>query len=236
MTTQTGEGMETEIKVTATGTVGPAPDANTQLADSSVEASGAVSDPEPEYEPVLDDDGQDTGYHRDTATGEVLTLADEFDDGETAGDSPGFAIDAETLSKLEAIAEELDNRGAEIIANALREGFDASTGRADPERLTPILASLLTGPTELAVGHGTVGIGVISMDTLLGVRRGVIIVPKVAPGQVGEPVPEIGADNYTPSARDVIIWVDGAEGGAILAAKITTICTMLTDEALANAG
>ncbi|MBP2290739.1 hypothetical protein [Azospirillum rugosum] len=31
------------------------------------------------YEEILDDDGAPTGYHRDTETGEVVTLEDEYD-------------------------------------------------------------------------------------------------------------------------------------------------------------
>ena len=40
-------------------------------------AGSATSD---QYEPVLDEAGNDTGYHRDKTTGEVVTLGDEYDD------------------------------------------------------------------------------------------------------------------------------------------------------------
>lgn len=34
------------------------------------------------FEPVLNTDGDPTGYHRDTETGEVCTLYDEYDDAD----------------------------------------------------------------------------------------------------------------------------------------------------------
>ena len=51
--------------------------ADAELSRGADRGDGAAAE---RYEPVLDDAGFLTGYHRDKATGEVITLGDEYDD------------------------------------------------------------------------------------------------------------------------------------------------------------
>lgn len=47
-----------------------------------------------QYEQVLDEEGEPTGYHRDLTTGEVVTLHDEYDEADQEGDEDGDVLDA----------------------------------------------------------------------------------------------------------------------------------------------
>lgn len=60
----------------------------TLLSDLRYAANAAPSDAQPTYTPVLDEDGNETGYHKDSATGEVVTLWDEYDEHDDEEVSP----------------------------------------------------------------------------------------------------------------------------------------------------
>lgn len=59
------------------------------------------------YTPVLDDDGEQTGYHRNSETGEVVTLQDGWDDVEDKMDDLSAqlaTVTAERDAALEALS------------------------------------------------------------------------------------------------------------------------------------